>query len=145
MADGQNARCPRLLQRADLVAQRLHHIGWRPYKSDAGRVAGADELGVLGQIAVAGMDSIDAILLGNRQDRLRLHVALRPGQGDAFVGQPHVQGAAVAGLIDGHCVDAHLAAGADDTHSDLAAVGDEEFVEHGFLQDLRGLRQTSEV
>ena len=42
----------------------------------------------------------------------------------------HVQRVRVGLGVDGHGRDAELAAGADDAHGDLAAVGDEDLLEH---------------
>ena len=47
-----------------------------------------------------------------------------------FVGQPDVQRGAVGIAIDGDGRDAHLAAGSRDPDGDLAAIGDEDFLEH---------------
>jgi hypothetical protein len=46
-----------------------------------------------------------------------------------------VQAVFVGHRVDGHGLDAHLLAGADDAHSDLAAVGDEDLVDGLLLLD----------
>jgi hypothetical protein len=43
----------------------------------------------------------------------------------------------VGGGMDGHRFNAHLAAGADDTQSNLATIGDQDFVENGQSGALR--------
>ena len=47
-----------------------------------------------------------------------------------FVGQAYVQRLAVHFGVHGNGGNSHVAAGADDAHGDLAAVGDQDFVEH---------------
>ena len=49
--------------------------------------------------------------------------------GQGLVGEAHVQRPAVRLREDGDRPDPHLAAGADDAHRDLAAVGDEHLLE----------------
>ena len=61
------------------------------------------------------------------------------------VGHAHVQRRAVGFGVDGDGLDAELAAGADHAHGDLAAVGDQDFLEHrapGY--GLRGYRRGSD-
>ena len=48
-----------------------------------------------------------------------------------LVGQADVQGVAVAVRIDGDDAQPHLAAGADDAHGNLAAIGDEDLERRG--------------
>ena len=61
-----------------------------------------------------------------------VEVALaRGGRADAdgLVGESHVQRFAVGLGVDGDGLDAELAAGADDAQGDLAAIGDQDFLE----------------
>ena len=53
---------------------------------------------------------------------------------------PHMLRPGIGLRIHGHGGDAHAAGGADDAAGDLAAVGYEDFREHFFATDLRGLR-----
>jgi hypothetical protein len=92
------------------------------------------EVGVLAQEAVAGVDGLGIGHLGRRNDGRHVEVAQRRrGRADAhrLVGQLDVLGVAVGLGIDHHRLDAHLAAGALDAQGDLAAVGDQDFLEHG--------------
>ena len=92
------------------------------------------EVGVLGQEAVAGMDGVGAGDRRGRQDRDLVEVALarrRRADADALVGQAHMHGVGVGGGMHRDGADAHLAAGAMDAQRDLAAVGDQDLVEHG--------------
>ena len=102
---------------------------------------GADELDValrakLGKArvfrkqAVAGVDGLRAGERGRGEDGGHVQVTAR-GAGradaDALVRQRHVQSVAVGLGKHRHGGDAHLLAGADDAHGDLAAVGDQQF------------------
>ncbi len=49
---------------------------------------------------------------------------------DGFVGHLDVQRLAIGVGIDGDRLDAHLARGLDDAAGDLAAIGNEDFLEH---------------
>ena len=54
----------------------------------------------------------------------------RRADADALVGQPHVHGVGVGGRVHGDGRNAELLAGAQHPERDLAAVGDQDFVEH---------------
>jgi hypothetical protein len=93
------------------------------------------EVRVLRQEAVAGMDGVGAGDFRCRQDGGDIEVALarrRRADTDRLVGQPHVHRIAVGRRIDRDRLDTHLAAGAMDAKRDLAAVGDQDFLEHGY-------------
>ena len=94
---------------------------------------GLGEVGVLGEEAVAGVHRVGAAALDDIEDRLGVEVALGgglPTEGVGLVGEADVQGVAVEVGVHGHRGDAHLLACTDDSDSDLAAVGDEDLVEH---------------
>jgi hypothetical protein len=62
-----------------------------------------------------------------------VEIALRGGRGpdaDRLVGQLHVLGVSIGLGIDDDRLDAHLAAGALDSQRDLAAIGDQDLLEH---------------
>ena len=59
----------------DLVAELLEDLGRGPTNMMPGLGAGPGELGVLGQEAVAGMDGIDVVLLGEGDDAGDVEVA----------------------------------------------------------------------
>ncbi len=93
------------------------------------------ELGVFRQEAVARVDGLSAGLLAGGDDLVGNQVGLlRGGRADAdgFVGQIDEQGVLVGFGIDGNRRDAHLAGGLDDAAGDLAAVSNQNFIEHGF-------------
>ena len=98
------------------------------------------ELGVLRQEAVAGMDRVGAGDGRGGQDRRDVEIAVarrRRADADALVGQAHMHGVGVGGRMHGHGLDAHLAAGAVDAQRDLAAVGDQDLVEHAMVPTRR--------
>src|SRR5206468_3133001 len=74
-----------------------------------------------------------AALLGGAEDGLGVEVALgrRPApEGVRLVGQADVEGIPIEVGEHGDARDAHLAAGADDPHRNLPAIGDENLAEH---------------
>ena len=87
------------------------------------------KLGVLGEEAVAGMDGVGAARARGVEQRLDVQIALarrRRADRDRLVGEPHVRRVGVGLGVDRDGRDAHRAAGADDAHGDLAAVGDQD-------------------
>ena len=91
------------------------------------------EAGVLGQEAVARMDGVGAGDLAGGDERRDVEIAVagrRRADADALVGEADVHGVGVGGRMHRHGGDAELLAGAQDAERDLAAVGDEDLVEH---------------
>ena len=116
-----------------LVADPLHHLRLGADEGDV--VVGADlgEERVLGEEAVAGVDGLGAGLLRRADDVRDVEVALagrRRPDADRLVGEPDDRGLRVGGRVDGHRLDAQLAAGARHAQGDLAAVGDQDLLEH---------------
>src|SRR5690606_16754278 len=100
---------------------------------DAVLLADAAELGVLAQEAVTGVDRIRVGDLGGGDDPRHAEVAVLAGRrpdADRLIGETHVQALAIRGAVHGHGLDTHLAAGADHTEGDLAAVRYEDLLEH---------------
>ena len=85
-------------------------------------------MSVLGEEAVAGMDRLDVADLGGRDHMGDLEIALdtlgRP-DADRLVGQSQIEGIPVGFAVDGDRFDAEFAAGADDSQSYLASVGNQ--------------------
>ena len=91
------------------------------------------EVGVLGEEPVAGMHAVGTAAGDDVEDRRGVEVALGrrlAAEGVGLVGEPHVQGVAIELGVHGHRADAELASGAHDAHGDLAAVGDEDLLQH---------------
>ena len=122
------------LARPGLRAHRFDRLRRRADEDDAGLGAGAGEVGVLGEEAVAGMDRLGAGLLRGLDDLGDVEVALgrhRRADQEGLVGLAHVRGVAVDLRVDGDRADPHLLQGAGDADRDLAAVGDQHLLEHG--------------
>ena len=117
----------------DLVA---HHLDVVRGRADEGHAMGGHDLGepgVFRQEPVARVNSLGARDLRRCDDRGDVQVALgrrRRSDADAFVGQANPHGACVALGVDRHRRDTHFLAGPMDPQGDLAAIGDEDFIEH---------------
>jgi hypothetical protein len=128
---------------ADLVAHRLDRGDRWPDEDDPGLLAGPGEVDVLGQEAVAGVHGLRAGAAGGVQHPVDRQVALRGRRGadrDGDVGEPGVQRAGVGVAVHGDRADAQRAERADDPDGDLAAVGDQDGVEHGSAPPANGRR-----
>ena len=96
----------------------------------------AEHLGearVLGQEAVARMDRVGAGDLAGGDQRRDVEIAVagrRRADADALVGEPHMHRVGIGGRMHRDGRDAELLAGAQDAQRDLAAVGDQDLVEH---------------
>ena len=104
------------------------------------------KLRVLREEAVAGMDGVDLVLLGERDDagdvEVRPDRLARLADLVGLVGLEAVQGEAVFVRVDGDGADAQLVGRAEDADGDLAAVGDEQLLD-GF-HAARGLNSGTE-
>ncbi len=119
--------------RRDLVAHEADGLALRPDEHEAGFFHALGEVRVLGQEAVAGMDSHRVRDLGSADDRGHVEVAvpgLRRPDADGLVGEQHVLEGAVGGRVHGHRLDAELAARPQDAERYLAAIRDDYLVEH---------------
>ena len=79
------------------------------------------------------MDGVHVGDLGGADDAVDLEVAVRAGgaaDANGLVGELDVQAFDIRFRVDGNRLDADFAAGAHDAQSDLATVGDENFIEH---------------
>ena len=120
--------------RARLVAHQADDLRVGTDELDVARLADLGEVGAFRQEAVAGMNRVGAGDLGGADHRRHVQVAVgaaRRTDADVLVGEPDVQRVLVRLGVDGHGLDAELAAREDDAHGDLAAVRDQDFLEHG--------------
>src|SRR6202035_5290292 len=96
----------------ELVAELLEHFDTRADKGDAGLGAGAGEMGVLRQEAVARMDGVDLVLARQGDNGFDIEVGAQrlAGRADpvSLVRLETVQGEAVFVCIDRHSADAEL-------------------------------------
>ena len=91
------------------------------------------EARVLRQEAVARMHRVGAGDLAGREQRGNVEIAVPGGRradADAFVGEPDVHGVGVGGRMHGNRRNAELLAGAQHPERDLAAICDQDLVEH---------------
>ena len=105
-------------------------------KLDVAGLADLSEVGVLGQKAVAGMNRVGAGDLGGADDRRNVQVAVGAGRradADVLVGEADVERVLVGLGVYRDGLDAELAAGADDPQGDLAAIRDQNFLEHHYV------------
>jgi hypothetical protein len=123
----------RELLRLDLVAHRRDRRVLRTDEDDALGLDPARELGVLGQEPVARVDRLGAGLLAGRDDlvgdEVRLAARRRTDQ-DRLVGQLDVQRVAIGFGIHRDGRDVHPPRRLDDATGDLAAVGNQDLLEH---------------
>ena len=86
------------------------------------------------------MNCLSSRLYGTGEHGIVVEVALgktRAADAIRLVGKLHVQRVRIGRGIDGDGFDAHIAARADNTDRDFAAVGDEHFVEHEAFLNFR--------
>ena len=116
-----------------LVAERLQQLHARPHEHDPRLLTGCRKLRVFGEKAVARMDRVDVMLLGDRDDPLDVEVGPNRLTGPAdeigFIRLETVEGEAVFVGIDGHGPDAEFMGGAKHADRDLAAVGDQQLLD----------------
>ncbi len=126
-----------------LVAERVHRLGARADELEPGVAADLGEVRVLAQEAVPGVDGVGVRDLGGGDQAVDAEVGLLrwPGtDADRAVGLLEPGPAPVGGGVDAHRLGAEFAAGSDDPQGDLAAVGDQDALEHGWPRAGRGPR-----
>ena len=112
---------------ATLSPSRSSSSGRGPTNAMPGRGAGAGELGVFRQEAVAGMNRVDFLRLGQLDDRLDVQITAdrlaRLADLVGLVGLRAMGGEPVFVRIDRHGPDAELVRRAKNADRDLAAIG----------------------
>ena len=117
---------------------RHKEIGPRvvPIVPDESRTFGMEglfrQVGIFSQESVAWMDGVGARLPCGVDQRALVEIAVARGRftdTDSLVCLAHVERVLVGRRVDGDRRDAQLAARADHTKSDLAAVGDQDLLE----------------
>src|SRR5215510_819659 len=79
------------------------------------------------------MDRVGAGDLAGRHQRVDVEIAVSGGgraDADALVGEPHMHRVGIGGRMHGDRRDAQFLAGAQHAQCDLAAIGDQDLVEH---------------
>ena len=121
----------------DLVAHGGDRLGIGPDEDDAGFGQRLGEGSALGEKAVARMHGFRAALLAGGDDLIDDQIALRRGRrADRHGGVGHLdmERVAVGFGIDRDGRDAHAAGGLDDAAGDLAAIGNQDSLEHRATQ-----------
>ncbi len=102
--------------------------------------ARSGELRILGEKSVSRMDRVCSGSRGDVQKFLNIEIGLGGGgraDGIGLVGFADVEGGAIYLRVDGNGGDSHFVAGTNDPHGDLAAIRDENFLEHFLERDCR--------
>src|SRR6266568_3173495 len=118
-----------------LVFQGGHCPGVRPDETDVAALADVGEVGVLRQKAIAGMNGIDIGDFGGADDAVNAQVTLAAGgftDANRFVGHLDVHRVGVRLGIDRDSPNVQLLTGANDADGDLAAIGHQNLLKHGF-------------
>ena len=128
-----------------LAAHRADGAGRRADEDQARVAAGLRELGVFGQKAVAGVHRLRAGALGCGEDAPPVEVAFARRRGadvHRLVAGPHMARTRVGVRVDSDGANAHAPRGGRDAARDLAAVGNQNLLEHVRLPrlDRRSLR-----
>ena len=119
--------------RVVLVAHAVDDVRIGTDEHEAALLALAREVRVLREEPVAGVDGLGAGLQGDREDGVLVEVAVRrarPADAVGLVGEGDVQRLGIGRGVHGNGLDAHLLAGANHADRDLAAVRNEDLVEH---------------
>ena len=122
----------------DFVTHRADGVARRADKFDVAVLADFDEMRVLGQETVAGMDGFHIRNFRGTDDPVDLEIAFRTGRfanADRFIRQLDVERIGVGLGVDGHTADAEFLAGADDAHRNFTPVGNQNFVKHAWPID----------
>ncbi len=118
------------------VGTSTRRASWRPEvfePSDVGAGAGTGKRGVFREEAITRMKCIAARAARHLDQFVNTEIAFtrrRGADGVGFVGQPDVQRFAVGLAKNGNGLNAKFAARANDTHGDLAAISNQDFLEH---------------
>ena len=123
----------RQLFRFDLVAHRRDRRRRRADEGDAGGIARLAEAGTLAEKAVARMHRLRAGRPARGDDGIAEQIGFggrRRSEPHRLVGRLDMQRRGIGVRIDRDSGDAHAPRGADDAAGDLAAVGDQDFIEH---------------
>ena len=115
------------------ISHFTNGIRGRTDEADVTGLADFGEVGAFREKTVPRVDGVDIADFGGGDDAIDFKITLCAGSwadADGFVGGLDVKGVVIGFGVDGESTDAEVFAGADDAEGDLAAVGDEDFVEH---------------
>jgi hypothetical protein len=129
----RRARRLRQLPGGDLRSHFRDDLRRRPDKGHAGVGAGRGEIVILGEESVARMDGLRPGRACGSEDGIDRQIAVHRRGGtdpNGLIGGRHMQRVRIGVRIHRDGLDATLAAGADDAHGDLAAIGDQNPLKH---------------
>ena len=129
----RDAEAPRRRLGLDLVAHDAEMLGSRADEDDVVALQNLGKARVLGQEAIAGMDGVGARDLARRHQARDVEIAFgrrRRADAHALVGEAHVHGVGIGGGVHRDRRNTDLPAGTQNPERDLAAIGDQHFVEH---------------
>ena len=132
---GQNWHACLLRQFASgcFVAERFEEFNPRPHECDPGLLAGGGKVWVFREEAVARMDCIHTVRLGQRHDSFNVEIGADwlawSTDEIGLVGFESVQRKPIFVGVDGHSTDAQFVCGSKHTDGDLTAVGHQQFVD----------------
>ncbi len=131
--NGRDTRPRGRLLGGDLVAHGGDRLRVRADEDNAGRLERQRKLGALGQEAITGMNGFGAGLAAGRNNRLNREVTLycrRRTYANRLMRHRDMQRVLVGIGIDRHGCDPHPLRRPDDAAGDLAAIGDQNALEH---------------
>ena len=120
----------------DLVAHQADGFGPRADEHEAGLLDPLREIGVFREEAVTRVDRLGIRHLCRRNDGRDVEVAGRGGRrpyANGLVGELDVLRLGVRFRMDDYGFNAQFAAGALDAEGDFPSIGNENFLEHGFM------------
>ena len=117
----------------ELVPHQVQHMGGRADEFDARGLAGPGEVGVLAEEAVAGVDGVGAVLLGQLDDAGDVQIgpqgALVLADQIGLVGGGAEHAVHILVGVDGDGLQSQVVTGPEDPHGDLAPVGHQDLLE----------------
>ena len=127
-----HAVLPGQLARARLVAKQRQLRGRGADEAQAGIGYGLGKVGALAQETIAGVDGVAAVRAcdGDQPRAVQVSGRAAAGQRRGGFGGMHMRGVRIVLGKDGQAGDAQLVQRAGDADGDLAAVGDQDFLEH---------------
>src|SRR5579863_2293418 len=126
--------CDFMTRIAETLSPMVNGLGFGAYEYEAALLDPFGKVRILGEEAVAGVDRHRVGDLRGADDGRHVEVAARGGRrADAhgLVREQHVLEAVVGRRMHRHRLDTELPAGAQDPQRDLAAVGDDDLLDHG--------------
>ena len=115
------------------VTHAVDHVGRRAHEHKAATIAIAHEARLLRKKAVSRMDCRRTGLERAGEHGVIVEIALsqaRPTDAVGLIGEPHMERPRIGRGIDRNGLDAHFATRSDHADRDLAAIGDQNLIEH---------------